>query len=126
MSRFAIDWHRVAIIAGVLFLIVIIVDFNTRLEELDSLNRQAEITRAEATQVALTQVVLETKIAQADSNQIVEEHARSEERMIQEGDQPVIILGDEGQPPPKNTEPTPIPTQQPNWQLWRGLFFDEE
>ena len=126
MSRFAFDWRRVAIIAGVLFLIVVIVDFNTRLEELDSLNRQVEIVRAEATQVALTQVILETKIAQVDSDQVVEEHARSEERMIQEGDYPVIVLGDEGQPPPQNTEPTPIPTQKPNWQLWRDLFIDEE
>jgi len=126
MNRFAIDWRRIAVIVGVLFLIVIIVDFNTRLEELDSLNRQAEIVRAEATQVALTQVVLETKIAQADSDQIVEEHARSEERMIQEGDQPVIILGDDSPPPVINTEPTPIPTQPENWQLWWGLFFDEE
>jgi len=126
MNRFAIDWRRIAVIVGVLFLIVIIVDFNTRLEELDSLDRQAEIVRAEATQVALTQVVLETKIAQADSDQIVEEHARSEERMIQEGDQPVIILGDDSPPPVINTEPTPIPTQPENWQLWWGLFFDEE
>ena len=126
MNRLIIDWRRIAIIAGVLFLIVIIVDFNTRLEELDSLNRQAEIVRAEATQVALTQVVLETKIAQADSNQTVEEHARSEERMIQEGDQPVIILGDDSPPPQANNEPTPIPTQPENWQLWWNLFFDEE
>jgi len=126
MNRFTIDWRRIAVIAGVLFLIVIIVDFNTRLEELDSLNRQAEIVRVEATQVALTQVVLETKIAHADSDQIVEEHARSEEHMIQEGDQPVIILGDENPPPVTNTEPTPVPTQPANWQLWWSLFFDKE
>jgi len=126
MNRFAIDWRRIAIIAGVLFLIVIIVDFNTRLEELDRLDRQAEIVRAEATQVALTQVVLETKIAHADSDQTVEEHARSEERMIREGDYPVIILGDENPLPVTNTEPTPIPTQPSNWQLWWNLFFDEE
>ena len=67
-----------------------------------------------------------TKIANADSDQIVEEHARSEERMIQEGDQPVIILGNESPPPQTVTEPTPIPPQPENWQLWWGLFFDEE
>ena len=43
MKRIPIDWRRVALIAGVLFLVVVIVDFNSRLEELDRLNRQAEV-----------------------------------------------------------------------------------
>jgi len=126
MDRIPIDWRRVTVIAGILFLIVVIVDFNTRLENLDSLNRQADITRAEATQVASTQVVLETKIAYANSDQIVEEQARTGERMIREGDYPVIILGEESPPTPKSAEPTPLPTQSENWQLWWDLFFDEE
>ena len=126
MNRFPIDWRRVTVLAGVLFLIVVIVEFNARLEEFDSLNREVVLVRAEATQMALTQVVLETKIAYAGSDQIVEEEARTGERMIQEGDHLVVILGEEGPPPQLNAEPTPIPTQQPNWQLWQELFFDEE
>ena len=126
MNRIPINWRRVTVIAGILFLIVIIVDFNTRLENLDSLNRQAALIRAEATQVAATQVVLDTKIADADSDQNVEGQARSEGRMIQEGDYPVIILGEEGSPPPKSAEPTPIPAQPENWQLWWNLIFNEE
>ena len=121
-----IDWRRIAIIAGVLFLVVLIVDFNTRLENLDRLNRQADITRAEATQVALTEVALETQVAFANSDQIVEEDARSEGHMIQEGDHPVSILGDQGEPTPKKPDPTPVPTPKPNWQLWWELFFGKE
>jgi cell division protein FtsB len=126
VNRLPIDWRRVVAIAGVLFLVLVIVDFNSRLEKLDRLNRQADITRAEATNAAWTKVALETQVAYANSDQIVEEQARSEGRMIQEGDQPVIILGDEGEPVPENPEPTPISTPKPNWELWWDLFFGDE
>jgi cell division protein FtsB len=126
VNRLPIDWRRVAAIAGVLILVLVIVDFNARLEKLDRLNRQAEITRAEATNAAWTMIALETQVAYAESDQIVDEQARSEGHMIQEGDQPVIILGDEGEPPSENPEPTPNPTPKPNWQLWWDLFFGEE
>jgi cell division protein FtsB len=126
MKRIPIDWRRVALIAGVLFLVVVIVDFNSRLEELDRLNRQAEITRAEATQAALTRVTYETLVANATSEQVVEGEARSNAGMIQEGDHPVVVIGDEGELPLANPEPTPIPTEKPNWQLWWDLYFGQE
>lgn len=126
MKSLPIDWRRVFLIAGVLFLTLVIVEFNSRLEELDRLNSQADITRAEATQASQTKVVLETQIAYAGSDQIVEEQARSEGHMIQEGDKPVSVLGDEGAAPPENLEPTPFPTPKPNWQKWWDLYFGEE
>jgi cell division protein FtsB len=126
MKRIPIDWRRVALIAGVLFLVVVIVDFNSRLEELDRLDRQAEITRAEATQVALTKAAYETLVANATSEQVVEGEARSNAGMIQDGDHPVVVLGDEGEPTLENPEPTPIPTPKPNWQLWWDLYFGQE
>ena len=126
MKNLSIDWRRVFLVAGVLFLTLVIVEFNSRLEELDRLNRQANITRAEATQAMQTQVALETKVSNAGSDQIVEEQARSEGHMIQEGDHPIIILGDENAAPPENPEPTPTLTQKPNWQLWWDLFFGKE
>ena len=126
MKNLPIDWRRVFLIAGVLFLTLVIVEFNSRLEELDRLNCQANIIRAEATQAMQTQFALETKVAHAGSDQIAEEQARSEGHMIQEGDQPIIILGDENAAPFENLEPTPIPTPKPNWQLWWDLYFGEE
>jgi len=126
MKNFPVDWRRVLLIVGVLFLTLVIVEFNSRLEKLDRLNNQADITRAEATQAAQTKVALETQVAYAGSNQIVEEQARSEGHMIQEGDKPVIVLGDQGLPAQVNPQPTPVPTPKPNWQKWWDLYFGDE
>ena len=126
MNHLSIDWRRVALIAGVLFLVVVIVDFNSRLEELDRLNRQADITRAEATQAALTKAAYETLVANATSDQTVEGEARSNGGLIREGDHPMVVIGDDGEPTSKIIEPTPIPTLKPNWQLWWDLYFGQE
>jgi cell division protein FtsB len=126
MNRLPIDWRRVALVAGILFLVVLIVDFNARLDELDRLNRQAEITRLEATQAGMTKVAYQTQIANATSGQIVEEEARSNAGMILDGDHPVVVLGDEGEAPLEIPEPSPVPTPKPNWQLWWELYFGEE
>ena len=71
-------------------------------------------------------MVYETLVANATSDQVVEGEARSNSGMIQEGDHPVVILGDEGEPTLENPEPTSIPTQKPNWQLWWDLYFGQE
>ena len=126
MKNLPIDWRRLFLIAGVLFLTLVIVEFNSRLEQLDRLNRQAVITRAEAAQAAQTQLALEAKVALASSDQIVDEQARNEGHMIQEGDKPVIIMGDESAAPLENTEPAPTPAPKPNWQRWWTLYFGEE
>lgn len=126
MNRIQIDWRRVALVAGVLFLVVLIVDFNARLEELDRLNRQAEITRLEATQAGATKIVYETQIANATSGRMIEEEARSNAGMIQDGDRPVVVVGDGSETPLEIPEPTTTPTPKPNWQLWWDLYFGEE
>ena len=126
MNHLSIDWRRVALIVGVLFLVVLIVDFNSRMEELDRLNRQVGITRAEATQAALTEIAYETQIANATSDQSVAGEARGSGSMIQEGDHPVVVMGDDSATPLGNPEPTLVPTPKPNWQLWWDLYFGEE
>ena len=126
MNRLPIDWRRVVLVAGVLILVALIVDFNSRLEELDRLNRQAEITRLEATHASATKAAYETQVANANTDQKVEEEARSNAGMIQDGDHPVVVLGDGSETPLEDPEPTPLPTPKPNWQLWWDLYFGEE
>jgi hypothetical protein len=126
MSKLSIDWRRIAILTGIGFLVLVLIDFNSRLEELDRLNQQVEIVRIEATQAAQTQIALETKVAYATSDGAPEDYARGEGHMKQEGDYVVVIIGSGDATAVATPEPTLIPTPKPNWRLWWDLFFSEE
>ena len=123
MDRWPINARRVAVFAGLLVLILIVMDFNARLEELNLLKTQAGIVRTQATQAMQTQFVLQTQVAFASSEQIVDEWARSEAHYIQQGDQPVVPVGVPGVTPQVPDSPTPQATPKPNWQVWWELFF---
>lgn len=123
MDRFPINPRRVAVFGGVLLLILMVMDFNARLENLDRLKKQAGVISVQATQVAQTQVALQTQVAYAGSDQAVQDWARSEGHYAQPGDQPVIPVGGPGGAPLQSAQPTLTPTAMPNWQIWWELFF---
>lgn len=124
MKRFSINWKRVILTAGAVFLILLVVDFNARLESLNKLEKQAEITYAEATQVAATKIALQTRVAYAGSDQIIEDEARGNDHMNQEGDHTVIIIGQGDASPVTEPGPTPTPAKsRSNWDLWIEVLF---
>jgi hypothetical protein len=125
MPELPFNMRRVAVFAGVIILILIMVELNSRLEELNRLNDQLDQVRVAATQSVQTQVALQTQLAYAGSNQAVEEWARTEGHYMQEGDQPVVPVGQPGSDPIVITTPTPVPTPMQNWQVWWGLFFSK-
>ena len=124
MKRFSINWKRVILTAGAVFLILLVVDFNARLEALNKLEKQAELTYSEATQVAATKVVLQTRVAYAGSDQIIEDEARGNDHMNQDGDHTVIIIGQGDASTVTEPEPTITPaTPRSNWDLWMEILF---
>jgi hypothetical protein len=125
MPELPFNMRRVAVFAGIIILILIMVELNSRLEELNRLNDQLDQVRVAATQSVQTQVALQTQLAYAGSNQAVEEWARTEGHYMQEGDQPVVPVGQPGSDPIVITTPTPVPTPMQNWQVWWGLFFSK-
>jgi len=125
MDRWPINARRVAALAGILLLILIVMDFNARMEELNLLKRQSGIVRAQATEAMQTQFVLQTQVAFAGSDQMVDEWARSEAHYAQEGDQAVVPVGVPGATPVQLEAPTPQPTPMPNWKIWWELFFGD-
>jgi hypothetical protein len=81
--------------------------------------------RTQATQAIQTQVALETQVAYAGSTQAVEEWARTDGHYIQDGDLPVVPIGQPGAAPIEMRTPIPAPTPMANWQVWWDLFFGE-
>jgi hypothetical protein len=124
MKRFSFNWKRVVFTTGAIFLILLVVDFNARLEALNKLEQRAELTRSEATQVAATQIALQTKVAYAGSDQSVVDEARGNDHMNQDGDHTVIVIGQGETPQNTEPEPTPTPTSpRSNWDLWLEVLF---
>ena len=124
MDKFSINWQRVGIFAGIAILVMIVIEFNARLDELNQLSDEVKPYRAQATQAMQTQVALQTQAAYAGSDAAAEGAAR-DSHMIQPGDIPVVPFGDENSPPISTPTPAPPPTPQPNWQVWWNLFFGE-
>jgi hypothetical protein len=125
MKSLPINFRRIAIFAGVFVLILLVVEFNSRLEELNRLSDQRAVVQAEATQSKQTEVALQTQVAFAGSDQAAEAWARSEGHLSLEGEQPVVPMGQPGSEPVIESTPTPTPTSMPNWQVWMNLFFDK-
>jgi cell division protein FtsB len=125
MSKLPFNFRRIAAFAGIFILILLVFEFNTRLEELNRLSDQRKVVQQRATQSAQTQLALQTQVAFAGSDQAVEEWARSEGHYVQEGDQPVVPLGQPGSTPVEAITPMPTPTPMSNWQTWWNLFFNE-
>jgi hypothetical protein len=125
MPELPFNIRRVAVFAGIIILVLIMVELNSRLEELNRLNDQLEQVRIAATHSIHTQVALQTQLAYAGSTEAVEEWARTEGHYMQEGDQPVVPLGQPGSDPVVIATPTAIPTPMQNWQVWWQLFFSK-
>jgi hypothetical protein len=125
MPTIPINFRRAAVFLGIFILILLVIEFNSRLEELNQLNDQRDEVRAIATQAMQTQVALQTQVAFAGSTAAVEEWARTDGHYVKEGDQPVIPVGQPGSEPVIITTPLPIPTPMQNWEVWWQLFFDE-
>jgi hypothetical protein len=125
MSQISINLRRAAIFAGIFILILFVIEFNSRLEELNRLNDQRNQVRVLATQAMQTQMALQTRVAYAESDAAVEEWARSEGHYLQDGDQPVIPVGQPGSEPVVVSTPIPSPTPMQNWEIWWNLFFSD-
>jgi hypothetical protein len=125
MDGWPINPRRVVVFAGILVLMLMVIDFNARLEELNLLRKHEEVISVQATQAIQTQVALQTQVAYAGSDQAVQDWARSEGHYVQPGDQLVVPVAEPGGTPSAPQSPTSVPTPAPNWQVWWNLFFGE-
>ncbi len=115
-------WRNILIVLGLFLAVVLLIDFNRRMEELDSLTAKLDSVRAEGTSVMQTQDALVTQVAYATSDQAVEQWAY-QNKWVRVGEHAVQLE-------PSGTvtaTPVPAPVTQtqalPNWRIWWELFF---
>lgn len=116
---------RVIVVAVIAILVLLFMNFNQRMILLSKLRSQEKTLTVEFADLEATKFILETKVAGADSDEAVEEWAREEAGMVQDGDVPIVIL-----PPSEPLSPTPKPStptadQVEYWEIWRELFFGD-
>ena len=124
-STLPFSFRRIGIMAGIAILVLVVIDFNARLEEFNALTAEAELVRAQATQAMQTQMALQTLVAHANSDQAAEDFARGEGHLVQDGDIPVVPVGDGNGAPLSTATPIPTATPMQNWEIWWWLFFGQ-
>lgn len=125
MKSIQFDKKRIIVVAGLVLLFFLMVDLNTRLNDLYRLTRERDSMRTEIANLTGTAVGLETQIAYATSDGAVEQWAREEGMLVRPGDQLIVPIAP--------TDATPVPVVAPqatqpamkNWQVWWALFFGE-
>jgi hypothetical protein len=119
-------WRNILFVLGMFLLVVLLMDFSRRMDELDRLSEQLESVRVEATSVMQTQVALMTQVAYSSSDDAVEEWAYEDGKWVRPGENLVEIV------PSNDVTPTSEPTasaseeDQPNWRIWWELFFGDK
>jgi len=109
---------RVFVVVGLVLLVLLVMDFNSRMAELSRLTSQRERMGLQLTGLVETQVYLDTQIVYATSDAAVEAWAREEARWVRQGDYPIIPIAPEGVTPEPVMATTPTPQPLSNWEVW--------
>ena len=120
-----INWadRRLITIIVIVILVFLMMDFNKSMTTMIRLGNEESGLQTRIAELKATQVKLEDQIAYATSEIALEEWARESNRMIQEGDHPVILLQ------PGDYIPQPTPTPEPETvirsrlDIWKELLF---
>jgi cell division protein FtsB len=118
-----INLRRLGFLIIVGMVLTIVMNFNTRLEELSHLQNEADAVHIQATAVMITQQALKTQVALATSPAAAEEFAREQAHMAQPGDQVFVVIPVPGPTAPAIPVPTPLDSKLTRWDLWIELIF---
>ena len=123
MKRIKVNWRYILTGIGLVLVVILVIDFNQRLDTLNRQSMQLATVQAEGTQVVETQVALMTRVAYAGSDASVEEWAYTEGRWVRQGESLVQPMPDGSAAPTPTAPPVPVTPEPENWQIWLELFF---
>jgi len=120
-----IDPKKVALIAGAVILFFLVMDLNSRLNELSRLTEQRNDAATAVAKLEGTLQVLQTQQAYAGSQGAVEEWAYNDGHMVRPGEQLVIPISPPGTTPEPVFVPTPTVEPVENWEIWLALILGD-
>lgn len=118
-----LDIKKVGLIAAAVILFLLVMDLNSRLNELSRLTTQRDQAATVVADMEGTLGVLQTQVEYARSEGAVEEWAYSEGKMVRPGENLVIPLSPPGTTPRPVLIPTPTVEPVENWEIWMALIL---
>jgi cell division protein FtsB len=115
---------QILLIVSVVISLAVIVDFNRRLANAQRLVNDATQLAHEVGTLEAQRNILETERAYANSDQAVEDWARSQGKLVEQGEVLVVPLSPGGATPTPQAAPVAAPLEVPNYNVWWSLFFD--
>ncbi|HNX45805.1 MAG TPA: septum formation initiator family protein [Anaerolineaceae bacterium] len=121
----SIHWadRRIIMVVVIVVLVLLMMDFNNRMVNMLQLGRQEKQLNTQVAALQQTKVKIEAQIAYATSDAAVEQWAREENRLVNEGDYPIIIMAPSGQIPTPTPRPVTAKVMLSNMQIWKELLF---
>ncbi len=116
---------RVIVVVLVIILVFLLINFNQRMVLLSRLRKQEKQLEQEYSQLEATRTALKAALTFAESNQAVEEWAREEGSMVQEGDIPIVLLSPSDLVVTESARQEVIIDEVSNWEVWQELFFGD-
>jgi hypothetical protein len=106
-------------------LALLVIEFNSRMEELNRLLVEQEIVAAQYNDRMQTKAKLEAELAHADSDAAVIEYAY-EHNMSHNGDIPIVPIQAYASTPVSEPPVIIVEPQKTNWENWFSLFVDSD
>ncbi len=125
MKRIRLNDKRILMIGAIVLLIIMMMDFNTRMSELQRLSNERSQLVGRVTELASTEQSIRTQIAYATSDAAVEAWARQEAHMVKPGDVLVVPEAPKDATPVPQVAVAPTPRAVSNWEVWYALFFGQ-
>jgi cell division protein FtsB len=123
--KLPLDGKKIILIAAAVVLFFLVMDLNSRLNELSRLSAQRDKASTVVSVLESTLQVLETQVAYATSEGAVEDWAYNEGHMVRPGEKLIIPLSPPGATPMPVLIPTPTVMPVENWEIWMALIFGQ-
>lgn len=117
---------RLLLVVVLAVLVFMMMDFNNRMTVMLQLDRQEHQLQTQKVELQQTKVKIESDIVYANSERALEEWAREEARLINDGDTPIVLLAGGSLPATSTPEAQTNKSALNTWEVWRELIFGSQ